>query len=107
MHKITKPNKKQRLEVYKKALEFIESYTPKGINKYGLTGYDGLCLILPSVFYDQHYLDAIPDGTDWEISDARKLFPEFGKYYPNANYKSNPKYRIKILKEIITKMESQ
>lgn len=80
-----KPNKKQRLEVYKKALEFIESYTPKGINKYGLTGYDGLCLILPSVFYDQHYLDAIPDGTDWEISDARKLFPEFGKYYPNAN----------------------
>jgi len=99
-----KPNKEQRLETYKRVLEILEN---KEVVHGGLgtDESDGLCMYLPCVFLNVNW----QDYKAFNYSDTPKVFIEFGEIYMNMNpdTRMNNKWRIKILKEIITKMESQ
>ena len=101
-----KPNKKERLRIYKKALDIRL--------KNNTNDFVGLCLLL---------MDLSGNGF-YNFDYASKYFPEFGLYYDSfkcevkkykslynsnlgaTNKKSN-KWRIKVLEEIIKEMETK
>ena len=59
-----KPNKKQRLEIYKIAFKDLESFNRKYYNS-------GLCLLLMEIY----------DNDKYEWNDCSNLFKEFGVYF--------------------------
>ena len=104
MRKIKEIPLRKRLATYKKALRFLT----KDDKKYGLCNEDGLCLVLMCVHYNLNcFLDDLPNGDCWSISDTETVFPEFGKYLHTKKYRCENGYRVSILKKIISKMESK
>jgi len=61
--------KEIRLEVYIKAVEYIN-------NPIQTKGF-GLCIILPVLLWDLNtFIAASPDGNDWSYQETCKAFPE-------------------------------
>ena len=97
--------KKERLPIYKKALEIVQS----GEEAYGMESGDGLglCLLLPCIWLNLNsFLDAFIDekGKEFSFGETTKYFPEFAKYdwHHNIDYMNDAvKWRIDTLKSII------
>ena len=69
--------KKERIEVYKRALEIIENEE----DVYGLVEYP-LCVLLRCIDSNvKHYVYSYKIVDDYHYTP--KLYPEFGKYYEN------------------------
>lgn len=101
--------KKQRLPIYKRALEIVEG---KSHTEYGLDYADGLCLWLPCLWLNpKRYSEVWYDekGKEFSLGDVPKYFPEFGKYYPSTYPHTNEhlhQWRIDTLKSIIAEYEN-
>lgn len=100
------PPKSVRLSVYKKALKVIEENLDENNHPFGLVDFC-LCLLLPSILckLDSYLRIFSYEGQLFYYCDTPKMFPEFSEYYPSSDYIRENSYRIKILKEIIKKME--
>ncbi len=79
----------------------------------------GLCLLLPCIWLNLNsYLDNYIDenGIQFSFSETILYFPEFSEYYYNNGfnikydtlyYNNTVEWRIKILNEIINKLENE
>ncbi len=108
MKPIEQLTKQERLEVYKKALEFYENQGTESHKIYDLTCYSGLCLVLPCIYWQIGYMQMRPD-TDrlWRYQLTPEWFPEIAESIESisSNVKLTDKKRLKerisALKEII------
>ena len=74
-----KVRKRVRLIVYKNALKFIKANYKSG-HFSGLTSVDsGLCLLLPCMLWNVHFLDPAPNTRHWSYYETTKMFPELTK----------------------------
>lgn len=93
--------KEIRLEVYKKAVRFIE--------KMGCEFPSGLCLLLPTLLWND--ANFTPEGRRWYYKDTDKAFPEmsadfFAEVSTNVS-KLRAKVRVKYLRMWIKQLESE
>jgi len=99
--------KKQRIKVYKRALEVIEN--DLFLIELGLNSDEGLCMLLDCITFNMHYSKR---NLEWLYTSNR--FPEFKKYYKHnldlkfANlYNSNKNlWRRVVLRLILEELKA-
>jgi hypothetical protein len=98
---------KQRLKVYKKALNIMEN-DPKKLEKMG----NGLCLILPCILWNhKDCYQTAPDGFDWSYEQTSIAFSELTKRQiynidKLSGYETQKDARIQFIKKSIKKLEN-
>lgn len=106
MKPIEKLTKKERLALYKRALEcYLTKNFPSQLEG------AGICMLLPCLYWDlNHFCDKSPDGVDWDYRDTKKWFPEIKEWLAVYNSYSTKEQgsiqRIDYLKWLIEEMSS-
>jgi len=96
-----------RLEVYKEALQLIQSDTDRSKrNKLGI----GLCLLLPVLLWElECYCSKLSNGRVWFYDQITKMFPELTSkkidIITRTHADQRDKIRIEFLKEMIQRLE--
>lgn len=80
-----------RKEIYKEAIEYLKTDQNQG-----------LCLLLPMLLWDIHYLSDAPNGETWNHRDTPILFPELTKLRLQSIYdKEKESQRIPQRKRVL------
>lgn len=104
-------SKEVKLRVLTEALKITESN--KDDVMFGIRPDDdfsfGLCLLLPSIAFNRHFLDSLDDGSGWVYDDTIIAFPELKKWLPEIEEsigRGRKEIRIKAIKSMIQEIES-
>ena len=99
-----------RLKIYKEALDLIKDNRDFRTSTGDWVFNDvGLCLILPCLLWDLHYMYNPPNG-NWHNWDTPIMFPELNKFILvhkvlDITTKEKQELRIKFLEEAIEELE--
>ena len=67
--------KNLRIQIYKETYDKLKSGELSNDSEYPY----GLCRFLPQILWNISLSDKAPNGDDWRIDTAQKIFPELGK----------------------------